>query len=64
VTPDDVRAIFADRSDGFDSVNRFPEDQQGTATNAVVVMVPVRREMWACRGPADRGAWVRLAFAA
>ncbi len=57
-----LRALFADRSDGVDSLNRLPEDAQGTATNSVVVCVPKTREIWACRGPADRGAWQRLPF--
>jgi len=54
------REVFADREDGVHSINRYPEDAQGTATNACVVAVPARREMWACRGPADRGVWVQL----
>lgn len=54
------REAFADRQDGVDSINRYPEDEQGTATNACIVAVPARRELWACRGPADRGAWVQL----
>jgi isopenicillin-N N-acyltransferase-like protein len=59
-----LQRLFASRDDGVDSVNRFPEDQQGTSTNACVVAVPARRELWACRGPSDRGRWVRLPFAA
>ena len=58
----DLRALFADRSDGVDSLNRLPEDDQGTATNSVVLAIPARRELWACRGPADRGEWQRLVF--
>jgi isopenicillin-N N-acyltransferase-like protein len=58
-----VKALFADRSDGVDSVNRYTEDNQGTTTNACIVAVPARGELHACRGPADRGAWVRLPFA-
>lgn len=58
----DLRALFADRSDGVDSLNRLPEDDQGTATNSVVLAIPALRELWACRGPADRGDWQRLAF--
>lgn len=57
-----LRALFADRSDGVESINRYPEDLQGTATNGVFVAAPRRRRAWACRGPADRGAWVELAF--
>jgi isopenicillin-N N-acyltransferase-like protein len=61
-TVDGLRALFADRSDGVDSVNRFPEDNQGTSTNACVIAVPARRELHACRGSSDRGEWVRLPF--
>lgn len=57
-----IRALFADRSDGVNSINRYDEDQQGTTTNACIVCIPARREMWACRGPADRGIWQRLEF--
>ena len=55
-----LRRLFADRSDGVDSVNRYPEDEQGTTTNACMIAVPARRELFACRGPADRGRWERL----
>ncbi len=57
-----LRTAFADRSDGVDSVNRYVEDEQGTQTNAVMIGEPVSRTVWACRGPADRGEWVSLAF--
>ena len=59
-----LQRLFANRDDGVDSVNRYPEDQQGTSTNACLVAVPARRELWACRGPSDRGRWARLAFTA
>jgi isopenicillin-N N-acyltransferase-like protein len=59
---DSLRTLFSDRRDGVDSINRRPEDDQGTATNAVMIAVPEQLELWACRGPADRGAWVRLPF--
>lgn len=58
-----VRALFADRSDGVNSINRYEEDQQGTTTNACIICIPEQREFWACRGPADRGVWHQLAFA-
>jgi isopenicillin-N N-acyltransferase like protein len=61
-TVERLKAMFADRSDGIDSVNRFPEDQQGTSTNACFIAVPARREVHACRGSSDRGEWVRLPF--
>ncbi len=57
-----VRALLADRSDGVDSINRRPEDAQGTATNACMIAVPARTELHACRGASDRGEWVRLPF--
>lgn len=57
-----LRALFADRSEGILSVNRYAEDAQGTATNAVFIASPTERRAWACRGPADRGAWVELRF--
>lgn len=57
-----IRALFANRQDGVDSINRYTEDAQGTTTNACIVCVPASRELWACRGPADRGRWKRLAF--
>jgi len=55
-------ALFADRSAGVHSINRYPEDGQGTATNGVFVASPRERTAWACRGPADRGRWVTLGF--
>ncbi len=57
-----LQALFADRSDGVHSINRYPEDQQGTATDAVMIAVPERLELHGCRGPADRGVWRRLPF--
>jgi isopenicillin-N N-acyltransferase like protein len=57
-----LRALFADRSDGIHSINRYAEDAQGTSTNACVIFVPSERKIAACRGPADRGKWVELGF--
>lgn len=57
-----LKALFADRSDGVDSVNRFAEDNQGTSTNACLVAIPAKRELHACRGSSDRGHWVVLGF--
>lgn len=57
-----IKTLFADRNDGVDSVNRFAEDNQGTATDACLIAVPARRELHACRGSADRGAWTVLPF--
>lgn len=59
---DSLRALFADRADGVHSINRYPEDGQGTATNACAIAIPAKRELWACRGPSDRGEWRRLTF--
>ncbi|MCA9601222.1 MAG: C45 family peptidase [Polyangiales bacterium] len=59
---DALKALFSDRSDGVDSISRYPEDNQGTATNAVLIAEPAARRAWACRGPAERGAWVELRF--
>ncbi len=57
-----LKALFADRSDGRLSINRFAEDHSGATTNAVVVCNPVSREFWACRAQSDRGEWVLLSF--
>ncbi len=57
-----IQALFADRADGLLSINRYVEDATGTSTNACMIGVPARRELWACQGPADRGAWVQLGF--
>lgn len=57
-----LQAIFADRQDGIDSINRFAEDGEGTSTNSVVVAIPALKTLWACRGSADRGDWVELKF--
>ncbi len=57
-----IETLFADRSDGVDSINRYTEDAQGTTTNACFVCCPATREIRACRGPADRGEWLSLAF--
>ncbi len=59
---DAIKAVFADRSQGIYSVNRYEEDGQGTATNAVFISLPEERRAFACRGPADRGTWVELSF--
>ncbi len=61
-TPESLKAAFADRADGVDSIARFPEDAQGTATNSCLVVEPKTRGLWACKGPSQRGAWVKLEF--
>ena len=58
-----LQAAFADRSLGVLSVNRYPEDLQGTTTNAVFIARPAQQTAWACRGPADRGRFIQLDFA-
>ena len=55
---EDFKTLFANREDGLLSINRYPEDEQGTATNAVLITEPASKRVWACRGPADRGVWI------
>jgi isopenicillin-N N-acyltransferase-like protein len=62
ITIDTIKTVFADRSQGIHSINRYAEDDQGTATNAVFIAVPAKRAAYACRGPADRGQWYELTF--
>ncbi|MFW5845029.1 MAG: C45 family autoproteolytic acyltransferase/hydrolase, partial [Planctomycetota bacterium] len=62
VSIDDIRRLFADRSDGVDSISRLPEDGTDTTTNACIIARPQRRELLCCRGPADRGQWRHLRF--
>lgn len=57
-----LQAVFADRADGIHSINRFAEDEQGTATNSCFVCIPAQKRAWACRGSADRGVWQSFAF--
>ncbi len=57
-----LRALYASRADGHDSISRHPEDETGTATNACILCVPAQRKMWACKGPSERGEWVELGF--
>ena len=59
---DALRRVMADRSDGADSICRWEDDGEPTATNACAIAVPATRRLDACRGPADRGAWVTLPF--
>lgn len=62
VTTATLQTLFGDRRDGIDSVSRYAEDEQGTATNAVFVAVPAHRHLRVCKGPADRGEWLDLPF--
>ena len=57
-----LKSLFADRSDGVDSINRFAEDGQGTSTNACMIAIPATRTLHACRGSSDRGIWRELTF--
>lgn len=59
---DSIKQVFADRTHGVLSINRYAEDEQGSATNAVFIASPSERKAWACRGPADRGEWIELGF--
>jgi hypothetical protein len=62
LTVEGIRRIMSDRSDGVDSICRWQDDGEPTATNACVIGVPATRRFEACRGPADRGLWVPLSF--
>ena len=57
-----IKTLFANRDDGLHSINRYIEDEQGTATNSVFISQPHKQIAYACRGPADRGQWYRLDF--
>lgn len=57
-----IKELFANRDDGLESINRYVEDDQGTATNSVFIGRPHQRIGFACRGPADRGQWYQLDF--
>ena len=61
-TVDGLKSLFADRHSGIHSINRYPEDEQGTTTNSVVITSPQEGVLYACRGSSDRGAWQRLEF--
>lgn len=60
VDVDCLRRLFAERSHAADSINRYPEDGTGSATDACLVCSPSQVRAWACRGPADRGLWYQL----
>ncbi len=59
---DSIKALFADRSEGANSINRYPEDKSYAATNACMIADPETRELHACCGPSDRGEWQILTF--
>ena len=55
-----IKRLFAERGSGSDSINRYPEDDTGSATDACLITKPEAKKAWACRGPADRGIWYEL----
>ena len=57
-----IKALFANRDDDIHSINRYEEDEQGTTTNSCMIAIPAQKELWACKGPADRGEWRQLHF--
>ena len=57
---DSIKRLFAERGAGSDSINRYPEDDTGSATDACLITSPAQKKAWACRGPADRGIWYEL----
>jgi len=57
-----LRRLMEDRAGEILAINRYPEDGGYATTNACVIAEPGARRLWACRGPADRGAWVELPF--
>jgi hypothetical protein len=57
-----IRRLMQDREDGVDSICRYEQDGEPTATNACVIGQPASRRFEACRGPADRGQWIQLHF--
>ena len=59
---DRLKSIMSDRSRGSLSINRVPEDNEPTTTNACMIGIPSTRTFQACRGSADRGEWLTLAF--
>ena len=61
-TAESLSKLFADRSDGRLSINRYAEDESGATTNAVVAFNPADLEFLACRGRADQGVWTKLEF--
>ena len=54
-----IQAAMSDRQGEF-PINRY--DNDGMSTNACLIMSPVDRLFTACRGQADRGAWLTMDF--
>ena len=57
-----IKSIFANREDGINSINRYPEDKSYATTNACMIADPENRILHACRGPSDKGEWLELTF--
>jgi len=57
-----LKNILADRENGVDSINRYPEDSPYTATNACMIADNENIVLHACRGPSDKGEWKKLTF--
>ena len=60
ITPEAVQKVYADR-EGEYCINRY-DDDTGSSTNACLIMSPVKRKLWMCRGQADRGEWIEAEF--
>lgn len=56
----DVHRIYSDRAGEY-CINRY-DDDTGSSTNACLIMSPVRRKLWMCRGQADKGEWIEAEF--
>ncbi len=56
----DVHRIYSDREGDY-CINRY-DDDTGSSTNACLIMSPVHRKLWMCRGQADRGEWIEAEF--
>ncbi|WP_263078591.1 C45 family peptidase [Endozoicomonas sp. Mp262] len=62
ITIETIKTILANRDDGANSINRYPEDKSYAATNACMIADMAKGELHACRGPADQGEWQTLTF--
>ncbi|PJE79509.1 hypothetical protein CI610_01515 [invertebrate metagenome] len=57
-----LKKVLANREDGTESINRYPEDNSYAATNACMIADNRNKQLHACRGPANRGKWYTLSF--
>ena len=55
-----LKAMMGDREGAPNCISRHHEDEQYAATNACAIADLTNTTLHACRGPADRGAWVEL----